>query len=69
MLKIFKPSSLGDLIAVFAKRPNSDCELVWYLTLNLTPMDTQKESYDYSILIEDILLSPTTCGRPRRNGI
>lgn len=58
MLQLFTTPSLGELTAVFSKKPNSDSELGWYLHLDLTPIKTRKETCDYSVLIEDVPLTP-----------
>lgn len=57
MLQLFTTPSLGELTAVFSKKPNSDSELAWYLHLDLAPIK-REGNLNYSILIEDILLSP-----------
>jgi hypothetical protein len=58
MLELFRTPSLGELTAVFSKKPNSDSELAWYLHLDLAPIKTRKETCDYSVLIEDVPLAP-----------
>lgn len=58
MSDIFQSSCSGNLSAYLVKNSNLELELIWFLQLHLNPLKTQKESYDYSVLIERVPISP-----------